>query len=190
MKRGITLLLWGVASPALAAAGGGESNIFAGDLGNAIWTLVIFGLVLFVLGKYAWGPMLDSLQQREKFIRESLEQAKTDRESAEERLKEYEEKLTSARAEATAIVEEGRRDAEEARRRIEQEAKDEADKAVERAKREIQIAQQTAVRELYAASASLATDLAGQVLGREVKPEDHERLISESLDELGNIESN
>ena len=190
MRRGITLLLWGVASPALAASGGGESNIFAGDLGNAIWTLVIFGLVLFVLGKYAWGPMLDSLQQREKFIRESLEQAKTDRESAEARLKEYEEKLTSARAEATAIVEEGRRDAEEARRRIEQEAKDEADKAVGRAKREIQIAQQTAVKELYAASASLATDLAGRVLGREVNPEDHERLIAESLDELGNIESN
>ena len=61
---------------------------------------------------------------------------------------------------------------------------------VDRAKREIQIAQQTAVRELYATSASLATDLAGRVLGREVKPEDHERLIAESLDELGNIESN
>ena len=190
MRRGITLLLWGVASPALAASGGGESNIFAGDLGNAIWTLVIFGLVLFVLGKYAWGPMLDSLQQREKFIRESLEQAKADRESAEARLKEYEEKLTSARAEATAIVEEGRKDAHEARHRIEEDARAEADKMVERAKREIQIAQQTAVKELYAASASLATDLAGRVLGREVKPEDHERLITESLDELDNIESN
>lgn len=189
-RRGITLLLWGIASPALAASGGGESNIFAGDLGNAIWTLVIFGLVLFVLGKYAWGPMLESLQQREKFIRESLEQAKADREAAESRLKEYEEKLVAARAEATAIVEEGRRDADAARRRIEQEAKSESDKMVQRAKREIGIAQQTAVKELYSASASLATELAGRVLGREVKVEDHERLISESLDELGNIESN
>ncbi len=190
MRRGIPLLLWGVASPALAASGGGESSIFAGDLGNAIWTLVIFGLVLFVLGKYAWGPMLDSLQQREKFIRESLEQAKTDRESAESRLKEYEEKLASARAEATAIVEVGRRDAEKVGRTIEDEARAETDKMVDRAKREIQIAQQTAVKELYSTSASLATDLAGRVLGREVNAEDHERLIAESLDELGNIESN
>lgn len=190
MKRVIPLLLWGIASPALAASGGGESNIFAGDLGNAIWTLVIFGLVLFVLGKYAWGPMLESLQQREKFIRESLEQAKADREAAERRLKEYEEKLTASRAEATAIVEEGRRDADEARRRIEEEARREADKMIERAKREIGIAQQTAVKELYATTATLATELAGRVLGREIKPEDHERLISESLDELGNIESN
>lgn len=189
MRRWILILLWVVASPALAA-GNGESNIFAGDLGNAIWTLVIFGVVLFVLGKYAWGPMLESLQQREKFIRESLEQAKSDRESAEARLKEYEEKLTAARAEATAIVEEGRRDADEARRRIEDDAKAEADKMVGRAKREIQIAQQTAVRDLYATSAALATDLAARVLRREVKAEDHERLIAESLDELGNIESN
>lgn len=190
MRRGIAFLLWGIASPALAASGGGESSIFAGDLGNAIWTLVIFGLVLFVLGKYAWGPMLDALQQREKFIRESLEQAKADREAAESRLKEYEEKLTAARAEATAIVEEGRRDAEETRRRIEEEARVESDKVVERAKREIGIAQQTAVRQLYATSAELATELAGRVLGREVKAEDHERLIAESLDELGGIESN
>jgi F-type H+-transporting ATPase subunit b len=179
-----------MASPALAASGGGEISIFAGDIGNAIWTLVIFGLVLFVLGKYAWGPMLDSLQQREKFIRESLEQAKSDRESAESRLKEYEEKLTEARAEATAIVEGGRLDGDELRRTIEDEARGEADKMVERAKREIQIAQQTAVKELYSASALLATDLAGRVLGREVNAEDHERLIAESLDELGNIESN
>ncbi len=190
MRRGIAFLLWGIASPALAASDGGESSIFAGDLGNAIWTLVIFGLVLFVLGKYAWGPMLDALQQREKFIRESLEQAKADREAAESRLREYEEKLTAARAEATAIVEEGRRDAEETRRRIEEEARVESEKMVERAKREIGIAQQTAVRQLYATSAELATDLAGRVLGREVKAEDHERLIAESLDELGGIESN
>ncbi len=190
MRRWIPILLWGAASPALAATGGGESSIFAGDLGNAIWTLVIFGLVLFVLGKYAWGPLLDSLQQRERFIRESLEKAKSDRESAEARLREYEEKLTAARAEATAIVEEGRRDADVVRRRIEEKARGETDKMVERAKREIQIAQQTAIKELYSASALLVTELAGRVLGREVKPEDHERLIAESLDELGGIESN
>ena len=191
MRRGITLLLWGIASPALAASGGGESSIFAGDLGNAIWTLVIFGLVLFVLGKYAWGPMLDSLQQREKFIRDSLEQAKADRESAESAAQ-------GVRGEADRGPRRGdgdrRRGASRRRRgapahRGGRRAA-EADKMVDRAKREIQIAQQTAVKELYSASASLATELAGRVLGREVNAEDHERLIAESLDELSNIESN
>ena len=75
---------------------------FEGNFGVALWTLIIFGIVVFVLGKFAWGPILGGLQAREKFIRESLESAKRDREAAEARLKEYSDKLVTARAEATA----------------------------------------------------------------------------------------
>ncbi len=178
-----------LAAPAFAA-GGGENNIFAGDVGNVFWTLVIFFLVLAVLGKYAWGPLLDSLRAREDFIRESLETAKHDRDQAETRLKEYDDKLTEARAEATAIVEEGRRDAEVARERIEEEARAEADKMVERAKREIGIAKETAVKELYTLSGTLATDIATRIVGRELKPEDHQRLIEESIGELEQLGPN
>ena len=178
--------LWavGLAAPSLAAGEGGENNIFAGDVGNVLWTLVIFFLVLFFLGKYAWGPLLDSLKAREDFIRESLETAKRDRDRAEARLKEYDDKLTEARAEATAIVEEGRRDAEVARQRIEEEARAEAEKMIERAKREISIAKETAVKDLYTLSGRLATDIAVRIVRREIKPEDHERLIEESISEL------
>ncbi len=177
------LLAAGLAWPALAA-GGGENNIFAGDLGNVLWTLLIFALVLFFLGKYAWGPMLDSLKAREDFIRESLETAKKDRDAAELRLREYDDKLTEARAEATAIVEEGRRDSEVLRQRIEEEARAEAEKMIERAKREIGIAKETAVKELYTLSGTLATDIASRIVGRELKTEDHARLIEDSIGQL------
>lgn len=178
-----------LAAPALAQEHGGEpaaNNPFAGDVGNALWTLVIFGLVVVVLGKFAWGPLLKGLQAREEFIRESLEKARIERETAEIRLREYEERLASARAEATAIVEEGRRDADAVKRRIEEDAKREADKAIERAKREIQIATDTATKELYTLSARLATDLAAKVIGRELNPRDHERLIAEAIEGLDN----
>ena len=173
-----------IAAPALAAEAEheGGADIFSGDVGNAVWTLVIFGLVVFVLGKFAWGPILNTLQTRESFIREALEKAKHDREAAEERLKEYEAKLAASRAEATAIVEEGRRDAEVVKRRIEATAKEEADKMIERAKREIHIATDTATKELYTLSAKLATQLAARVIGRELTPQDHQRLISEAID--------
>ena len=184
----IRALLVGLLAASLAtptfAAGGGENNIFAGDLGNVLWTLLIFFLVLFVLGKYAWGPMLDSLKAREDFIRESLETAKKDRDAAERRLREYDDKLTEARAEATAIVEEGRRDAEVLRQRIEEEARAEAEKMIQRAKREIGIAKETAVKELYTLSGTLATDIAARIVGRELKAEDHQRLIEQSIGEL------
>jgi F-type H+-transporting ATPase subunit b len=172
-----------IAAPALAAEAEHEAgaDIFSGDVGNAVWTLLIFGLVVFVLGKFAWGPILNTLQTRESFIREALEKAKHDRESAEARLKEYEAKLAASRAEATAIVEEGRRDADVVKRRIEATAKEEADKMIERAKREIHIATDTATKELYTLSAKLATQLAARVIGRELNPQDHQRLISEAI---------
>ncbi len=179
----------GLTTPTFAA-GGGESNIFAGDIGNVLWTLVIFSLVLLILGKYVWDPLLDSLRAREDFIRESLETAKHDRDQAEVRLKEYDDKLTEARAEATAIVEEGRRDAEVARQRVEEEARAEAEKMIDRAKREIGIAKETAVKDLYTLSGTLATDIAARIVGRELKPEDHERLIEESIGELEQLGPN
>jgi F-type H+-transporting ATPase subunit b len=179
----VTLVL--VAAPAVAAEGGhaegGANNPFAGDIGNALWTVIIFILVLVVLGKYAWGPILSNLQARENFIFESLEKAKRDRDEAEARLKQYEEKLASARAEASSIVDEGRRDADVVKRRIEEDARLEADRIIERARREIQIATDTATKELYTLSARLATDMATRIVGKELGPQDHERLIAESI---------
>ena len=176
-------VLMTMALPVLAAEGeGGEPSLFAGDLGNSFWTILIFVIVLVVLGKFAWGPILSTLQARESFIHEALAKAKADRDAAEARLKEYEDRLASARAEATAIVEEGRRDAEAVKRKVEAEAKAEADKTIERAKREIQIATDTATKNLYELSAKLATDMAARVIGRELSPQDHERLIAEAID--------
>ena len=184
----LAALCW-AAPLAAAPEGGGENNIFAGDIGNIFWTLLIFGLVVFVLGKFAWGPLLETWQQREDFIRESLESAKSDRDAAEERLREYEARLNEARAEATEIVEEGRRDAEVLRQRIEEDARAESDKMIERAKREIGIAHETSVKELYELSGRLATGLAGRIVGRELEVEDHERLIRDSIAEMERLEN-
>jgi F-type H+-transporting ATPase subunit b len=161
-----------------------RGNVFAGDIGNALWTVVIFVLVLVVLGKFAWGPLLSGLQAREAYIRDSLETARRDRTEAEDRLREYKDKLAAARAEATAIIEEGRRDAEAVKRKIEEHAKRESDQMIERARREIDAATVEATRQLYALSAHLATELASRVLGRELNPRDHERLIAESIADI------
>jgi F-type H+-transporting ATPase subunit b len=160
------------------------NNVFAGDIGNALWTVVIFVLVLVVLGKFAWGPLLAGLQAREAYIREALETARRDRQEAESRLREYEEKLAASRTEATAIIDEGRRDADAVKRKIEEQAKQESAKMIERARREIDAAAAEATRQLYALSAHLATELAARIIGRELDAKDHERLIEESIAEI------
>lgn len=161
--------------------GGGEGGLFSGDLGNAIWTLGIFLIVLFVLGKFAWGPLLSGLQSREKFIREALDDAKQEREEAQRKLAEYEARLAEARGEVDAIMDEARRDADVVRQREEERARQEYDQMIGRAKREIEIAQETAVKDLYSRAAQLATAAATAVLEREIRPEDHERLIADSI---------
>ena len=95
--------------------------------------------------------------------------------------------MLAARAEATAIVDEGRRDAEVVKRRIEEEAKSEAKAILERGKREIAIATDTAVKELYTLGAKLAIEVAGRILRKELNPHEHERLIVESIDELQEV---
>lgn len=169
-----------LAAPLVAAEEGG-SNPFAGDVGNAIWTLVIFLLVVLVLGKYAWGPLLRGLQAREEFIRSSLEQARQDRESAETRLAEYEKRLAAAGSEAAEIVEKARRDGESLRRQLQEEAQTEARQTLERARREVALATETAKREIHDYAGQLAVAVAERILGREIAAADHARLIADSI---------
>ncbi len=185
----IAVIAVGAARPAFASSGG-EENIFSGNLGNAVWTLVVFGTVLFVLGKYAWGPLLDVLQKREQFIHDSLAEAKKDRDEAEIRLAGYTSKLQEARGEASEIVEEGRRDAEVVKERIEEEAREESRKILDRAKREIDLAKQTAIKELYTSSATLATEMASRILRKELSAAEREKLVARSLDELDQLDTN
>ena len=174
----------GLATPlaALAAeAEGGAWSPFQGDVGNALWTWVVFLLVFFVLARFAWKPLLGALQGREDFIKSSLEQAKGERDQARVLLGEYEAKLASARQEIEGMIDEARRDAASLREREEAAAKAEAKQIVERARREIGLATDTAVADLYARANQLATLAAAKILERELTPADHERLIAESI---------
>lgn len=174
----------GLATPLAAFAAeaeGGAWSPFQGDVGNALWTWVVFLLVFFVLARFAWKPLLGALQGREDFIKSSLEQAKGERDQARVLLGEYEAKLASARQEIDGMIDEARRDAASLREREEAAAKAEAKQIVERARREIDLARDNAVADLYARANQLATLAAAKILERELTPADHERLIAESI---------
>jgi F-type H+-transporting ATPase subunit b len=170
-----------LAATAAEAAEGGGWNPLQGDFGNFVWTVVVLLLVFWVLSKYAWGPLLGLLQGREDFIRSSLEQAKGERDQARVLLGEYEAKLASAREEIDAMIDEARRDAASLREREEAAAKGEARQILDRARREIELAKDTAVADLYERATALATLAAGKILERELTGTDHQRLIDESI---------
>lgn len=173
-----------LAFAALAVAadkGGAERSIFGGSLGNVVITAIVFVIVVYVLGKFAWPPIMNGLNERERVIRESLENAKNEREEAKALLAEYTAQIDRAREEASVIVEQGRKNAESTARRIQDEAREEAGKIVERAKREITLATDAAKTEVYELAAELSLDVAKRVVRKELSPSDHRDLIKESL---------
>ena len=174
------------ALPVHAAEEAEALSPFAGNIGNAIWTLAIFVIVVIVLGKFAWGPVLGLLQQREEFIHRALADAKRDRDAAEASLKEYAAKLQSAHAEAAALVEDARRDGERLREEIRQRAKGEADKMVTNAQRQIELETGRALEQIRREAVDLSVMIASKIIQRNLTKEDNERLIDEALKQVEN----
>jgi F-type H+-transporting ATPase subunit b len=157
---------------------------FAGDLGNAVWTLVIFVIVVILLGKFAWGPVLGLLRQREEFIHTALSDAKRDRDEAEARLKEYAAKIQAAQVESARIMEEARRDAERLRDELRGRARSEADTILANAQKQIQLETTRAVQQIRSEAVDLSIAIASKLIQRNISKEDNERLIDEALKQI------
>ena len=185
MKKLLTVAFVALAAlPLYAAEEGTALSPFAGNVGNAIWTLVIFVIVVVVLGKFAWGPVLSLLKQREDFIHKSLSDAKHDRDEAEARLKEYAARLQSAQVEAVGIIEEARRDAERLRQELRERARSEADTMIKNAERQIDLQTTRAVQQLRQEAVELSVTIASKILERNISKEDNEKLIADALRQI------
>lgn len=147
----------------------------------AFFTIVVFGLTLIVLWKFAWKPIMEGLDKREQAIADQIDAAKADAVKAEQTLKEYQDKLAAAAEEAKALLAEARQEAEHAKERILAEAKEAGDRERQRAIADIKAAKDQAVRDLAERSVDSAIALAGQLVHKELDSSAHAGLIEESL---------
>lgn len=152
---------------------------FRGDL--AIWTGVLFVVVLLILWKAAWGPIAQGLHNREDQIARQIAEAQRGNEEAQRLLLEYEKKLTASQDEVRVIFEQARRDAEKVGREMLEKAKEDSAAERQRALQQIETAVSAATKELADRSATMAVELAGKILGAQLKPQDHTRLIHEAV---------
>ena len=171
--------------------GGGDSHasektgtLLSFDFGSAFCNLVIFLGVLGILSKFVWPVILGGLQAREDKIFGELKEAEEANSGAKKLLAEYQSKLDDASAQVQAMLAEARNDAEASGQRIVDEAKQEAERQRERAIAEIETAKKVALSDLAGQTSDIAIGVAQQVLGRELKAEDHADLIRQSLDRL------
>jgi len=147
----------------------------------AIWTGVVFLLLMAVLWKFAWGPIAQGLQRREQGIADQISQAEQANREAKDLLGQYEQKLAGAKAEVREMMEKARRNAEQAGREMIDKAQAEAKIEQQRALQQIDAATAAALKELADKSATLAVELAGKIIQAELKPKDHTRLIQQAV---------
>jgi F-type H+-transporting ATPase subunit b len=164
-----------------AAEGGheaeGEINVLHFDPNLAFFTLITFAILLFILSKYAWKPLIKAMEDREHGYQKIFDEAERARTEAAALLEEHRNQLARAHEQIRGLIDEARRDAESTKDDIITKAKSEADATVQRAKREIGTAKDEALLEIWSKSADLAVSVAEKVLSREIGPDEHRRLI-------------
>lgn len=148
------------------------------------WELISFGILLWVLYKYALPPILETLETRERKIRESLDQAEQNRVTAEQKLKEYEARLQAAAKEAEALMSDAKQKAQRLLDENELRLRADSQRIKEEASQDIERERRKAVEDIKAQTADLAILVAEKVIGRSLSDDDHRRFAQEALAEV------
>ena len=162
-------------------AEGGSSPPLQVYVDTLIFSLIIFLGLAAVLLKYAWKPIMEGLDAREKRIADDIENARLANEQAQTQLSAYETQLAAAGDEAAAVIAEARKDAITAKEKIMADATSEAQRTRDRALADIETAKNAAVRELAESRVDSAVSLAGSIVGRSLNKQDHADLIEKSM---------
>ena len=152
------------------------------DLG--IYTLIVFGLLIFILSKYAWPHIREGLEKREANIRSVLDEARREREQSMAAFAEAKKQLDAAAQQVKGMIDEARREADALKASEREVGSKEATAIVERAKREIDSDRAALIKDVYEQAVKLAALMSEKALRRSVSEADHRRLLDESIAEL------
>ncbi len=173
------------ASAAALAQGADERSLTnSGTVYNSVWTIGIFVVMFLVLGRVVWKPAMQVLQERETLIETHIAQAEAHKMEGERLVAQYQARLAAVEAQATARIQQAQAQAEQARLEILAAARKQADEVVRHAAEEIDAAKKAAIEEIAAMGAELATTAAFSIIHKELSPEDHRRIVVESLEEI------
>src|SRR6266566_688515 len=152
--------------------------------GLMIWTIVSFLITLFVLRRYAFGPIQKIIDERRERIRQSIVEADRAREEARKLLEEHRSLIAGARSDAEQILAEARRVADAQRERVKEETEADRQRRLEETRRQIQAETARALDQIRAEVAELTLIAATKVTGKVLTGDDHRRLIDDAVREL------
>jgi F-type H+-transporting ATPase subunit b len=160
------------------------SFLITPNVGLMIWTLLLFGISLYVLYKVAFPRITEALDRRQHAIEESIDAAERTRHEADELLAEYRERLAQARGQADEIIDRARRAADAHERDSSEQAVARREQLMEQTRREIEAETRRAIQEIRGEVADLTVMATEKVTRKTLSEEDQERLVQEALGEL------
>jgi F-type H+-transporting ATPase subunit b len=167
-----------------------DRNPMAFDPDLAVFSAVIFLLLVGILGKFAWPTITAALDERERKIADNIAAAETRNEESKRLYAEHEAKLAAAAGEVRALLEEARRDADLTKKSIEAEGQKAAKEELDRALREIHRARDASVQDLAVSSANMAIDLAQKIIREKLTPETNNQIVRDAVAKLAPQSSN
>jgi F-type H+-transporting ATPase subunit b len=163
---------------------GEESGLFVGAVELSLWTILVFVILLFVLRKYAWGPILSGLQQREEGIARDKREAEHARREAAEAKAKVEAELARVNAEISQMISKARQDAQATAAEELARGKTEVQAERNRLQRELIMERDQALQEIWSKSVQLATLISTKAIGKQLGYDDHRALLDEALGEF------
>jgi F-type H+-transporting ATPase subunit b len=159
------------------------------DPGLFLWTILTFLVLLGVLAKFAWNPLLKMLRDREELIRSSLDDAEKARAELERLNSEGEDIVNKARSEAQTILAEGKAAASKLKDETLNAAKDQAKSILSDAEKQIRIEKDKAIEEIKSEVVDLSLSVAAKLIKKNISREDNQALIDESLENVTKYEA-
>ena len=172
------------ATPALAQEAQAKGGLLTPNGGLMFWTLIIFFVLLIILSRFAYPPLLASVEAREKSLQDALDKAQKDREEAARLLAEHRQQLDAARSEAQRLIAEGRATAEKLRTDLLEQTKSQQQEMLDRARRDIATERDHAIAALRREAVDLAIAGATKVIERNLDNDSNRQLVEGFLSSL------
>jgi F-type H+-transporting ATPase subunit b len=166
------------------AAHEASPGLFDVNFGLTIWTVVIFLLLLGVLGKFAWGPILASAKTREDHIQNALDEAAARQAEAVKLLEQHKSQMADARRQVQELIAEGKTAGERVKREIEEKARTEAQRVLDQARTEIGREKDAAIDQLRKESVDIALAAAGRLMQQKLDGDADRKLVASFVDDL------
>jgi F-type H+-transporting ATPase subunit b len=170
----------------VAASDSGSKGSFlvSPNVGLMIWTLIVFGISLWILGKFVFPRISEALAKRQRAIEESIDASERTRREADQLLAEYRERLAEARNQAEEIVTRARKTGESTEAEIVADARTKREEMMEQTRREIEAETRRAIQQIRSEVADLTVLATEKVTRKTLNEADQRRLVEEALSEL------